>query len=349
MRILTTFLIIFSVHFTNAQDTTYFNAKWEPCNKSEAVYFRTQTKDGDNWTRTDYWANSGQIQMTGKLSSLDPEVKEGYYEWYHENGQLKHKGNYLNGKETGEHLWYFTNGELEARENWNEGVMNGIFEEYHSNGNPSIQSGFSNGLQNGRTVYYREDGSKHSEGNFLNGNRDGEWKYFGQSGELLGTNFFKTEYQLDDAGIFFKLPNDNWNLAEQSDEGITQYIFKRKEIVDPDGNKIVPAIMLYIEDASKFNGDVTLFSMQKQQQFAQAGIKVNRILIQESEDYPLSYKNAYFVECSYNSNGLDHLFYMIHLITKDDKGIQLYLDMTTNIAEEYEQEFWTTIKSLEVL
>ena len=182
----------------------------------------------------------------------------------------------------------------------------------------------------------------------MNNNRDGEWKYFGESGELLGTNFFKTEYRIENAGIFFKLPNDNWSLSDQSNQTITQYIFKRKEIVDPDGNKIVPAIMLYIEDASKFKGDVTLFSMQKQQQFINAGIKVNRILIQDSDDFPLTYKNAYFVECSYNSNGLDHLFYMIHLITKDNKGVQLYLDMTANITEEYEQEFWTTIKSLQV-
>ncbi len=349
MRLLTAILIILSALQATAQDTTYFNSKWELCDKSESEYYRIQTKNGKMWTRTDFWSGNGQIQMQGKLSSLDPEVKEGYYEWYHKNGHIKHKGNYLDGKEVGEHLWYYENGKLEAKENWLDGIMNGGFEEYYSNGYLSTQSGFVNGLQNGKTIYFREDASKHSEGDFLNGNRDGEWKYFSESGELLGTTFFKTEYTFEEGGIFLKLPNDNWSLANQTSQGISQYTFKRKEIVDPEGNKIVPAIMLYIEDASKFNEDVTMFSIQKQQQFAKAGIKIDRILVQDNKDYPLTHKNGYFVKCSYNSNGLDHLFYMIHLITKEGKGIQLYLDMTTNIAEEYEQEFWTTIKSLRVL
>lgn len=349
MKTFTTLLLGIICFATNAQDTTHFDTNWKQTTTSEAEYYRIQSKEVNFWTRSDYWSKNDQLQMKGNLSSIDPELKEGYYEWFHVNGEHKHKGSYIDGKEAGEHLWYSSKGKLQAIENWTQGVMNGKFEEYHANGNLSIRSSFVKGLQNGSTEYYREDATKHSEGKFLNGNRDGEWKYFGQSGELLGTNSFKTEYQIKEANLFLKLPNDEWKLDEQSDEGIIQYTFKRNEVVDPDGNKIVPAIMLYIEDASKFNGDVTMFTMQKQQQFIKAGVKVDRMLVQDQEDYPLTFKKGYFIKSTYSSNGLDHIFYMIHIITEDNKGIQLYLDMTTGIESEYESEFWTTIKSLRKL
>lgn len=332
-----------------AQKKTYFDADWKPTKKSESKYYRIQTKEGKLWSRSDYWTMNNQLQMKGNLSSLDPEVKEGYYEWFHENGQLKHKGNYLNGKETGEHLWYSSAAKIEAIENWTQGVMNGKFEEYHSNGNLSIRSAFLNGLQSGPTEYYREDGTKQSEGNFINGNRDGEWKYFGKSGEFLGSNTFKTEYEIPEASIFLKLPNDEWNLANQSNEGITQYIFKRNEIIDPDGRKVVPAIMLYIEDATEYKGDATVYSISKRTPFMEKGIKIETTLIQSDKNYPLSFKNGYFMKATYSSEGLDHILYMIHLITDDDIGVQIYMDMTTDIAGEYESEFWTTIKSLRKL
>jgi antitoxin component YwqK of YwqJK toxin-antitoxin module len=349
MKIFTTFLLGTLCFAAVAQDTTYFDAGWKPTTKADSKYFRIQTKEGNLWTRSDYWSMNKQLQMKGNLSSLEPELKEGYYEWFHENGQLKHKGNYLKGKETGEHFWYTSEAKIEAIENWTQGVMNGKFEEYHSNGNLSIRSAFLNGLQNGRTEYYREDGTKQSEGNFLNGYRDAEWKYFGESGDLLGTNTFKTEYEIPEASIFLKLPNDEWDLANQSNVGITQYIFKRNEIIDTDGRKVVPAIMLYIEDATKYKGDVTVYSITKRTPFMEKGIIIETTLIQSDENYPLSFKNGYFMKATYSSGGIDHIFYMIHLITDDNKGVQIYMDMTKDIAGEYESEFWTTIKSLHKL
>lgn len=348
-KLLATLLLGSFCYVVTAQDTTYFDVDWNPTTKSESKYYRIQIKEVNLWTRADFWSNNNQLQMKGKLSSLEPELKEGYYEWFHENGQLKHKGNYLNGKETGEHLWYSTEAKIEAIENWSQGVMNGKFEEYHSNGNLSIRSAFLNGLQSGSTEYYREDGTKQSEGNFLNGNRDGEWKYFGVSGELVGTNTFQTEFEIPEASIFLKLPNDEWYLANQSNEGMTQYIFKRNEIIDPEDRKIVPAIMLYIEDASNYKGDATIFSIAKRTPFMEKGIKIETTLIQSDKNYPLSFKNGYFMKASYSSSGLDHIFYMIHFITDDDNAVQIYMDMTKDIAGEYESEFWTTIKSLREL
>jgi transcriptional antiterminator len=45
-------------------------------------------------------------------------------------------------------------------------------------------------------------------------------------------------------------------------------------------------------------------------------------------------------------NARAHNLYMIHIINKDSKGIQIYLDMTKDIEKDYEQEFWTVIRSI---
>ena len=91
---------------------------------------------------------------------------------------------------------------------------------------------------------------------------------------------------------------------------------------------------------------MTQYTIVKRMQFQGRGLKVDKIFIQDNEEYPLSYKNGFVTKCSYNEKGLDHVLYMIHIINKDNKGIQVYMDMTKSLGNEYEQEFWTTMKSI---
>jgi hypothetical protein len=126
---------------------------------------------------------------------------------------------------------------------------------------------------------------------------------------------------------------------------MTEYIFKREEIEDTDGRQIIPAVMLYIQDASNYD-DLILFSSQKKAAFVSNGVKVEEILTHESKDYPLRHKNSLFYKCTYN-NGLDHVLYMIHIMTEDKKGIQLLLDMTKSIAAECEDEFISILESID--
>ena len=60
-----------------------------------------------------YWEryhDNGQIWYKGKYINGKPD---GYWEDYHTNGKLRYKGNYLNGKPDGYWEWYFYNGQLE--------------------------------------------------------------------------------------------------------------------------------------------------------------------------------------------------------------------------------------------
>lgn len=56
-------------------------------------------------------------------------------------------------------------------------------------------------------------------------------------------------------------------------------------------------------------------------------MKIDKILIHEDEDYPISYKNSYWNKCHYSQGDFDHILYMILIINKDKKGIQILMDM----------------------
>jgi hypothetical protein len=183
-----------------------------------------------------------------------------------------------------------------------------------------------------------------------NGKQDGGWLFFDEDGKLESTKLFKIDHEIKEAKMFLKLPNDEWFLAKHSDEElIIQYVFKRNEIIDPSGRSIVPAIMLYVENAKEFEQDVVLYSAQKRLAFLKIDIKVEKILIPSSQEFPISYKNAILMKTNYSNNGFEHVLYMVYIITKDNKGVQLYMDMTKDIAAEYEKEFLTTLQSIKEL
>jgi hypothetical protein len=154
------------------------------------------------------------------------------------------------------------------------------------------------------------------------------------------------DYKIPEAHMTLALPNKKWKLATHSGNGTFEYIFKRDPIPDSSGRQIIPAIMVYVEDAEKYQQDVTLFSITKSGPFLQRGVKIDQTLIQTKKEYPLTYKNAFFIKASYTQDGLAHILYMIYIINKANKGIQVYLDMTKELEERHGQEFWTTIRSI---
>jgi antitoxin component YwqK of YwqJK toxin-antitoxin module len=351
-RLLTLILLLLTSLEVSAQDsdTIYFDANWQISNHNNSAYYRIDRKENQLWRRTDYYRESNQVQMRGQVSSRDPEVKTGYFEWYYRSGKLEHKGSYANGKEVGEHTWYYENGNLEAVEKYEDGKLEGELKEYHQNGQLAMVTSFLHDVQEGMTKYYRNDGSLAAEGEFSKGDRVGIWKYYDESGKMVGTREFKTEYHLKEAGIYIKLPNSYWRLAEKYTGIKTRYVFQREPVIDSLGRAITPSITIYAEDASQYKQDITQFSIVKQTPIKDQGVEAEKMLTADNDaNYPLSIKRSYIFKCRYTDGTklrLDHLLYMVYIITMEDKGIQIYMDMTQSIAPGYEQEFISTIRSL---
>ena len=67
---------------------------------------------------------------------------------YWENGNLKEKEFYRNGKKEGEWFWYWENGSLEERGAYKNSVREGIWITYNKDGSIDQKAIFKNGRTN---------------------------------------------------------------------------------------------------------------------------------------------------------------------------------------------------------
>ena len=328
------------------QDTIYFDSKWEKSDKINAKYYRIDKKVNDLWKSNDYYLETNKVQMFGEYSSLDPEIRNGVFEWYYPNGILEHKGSYKDNKKDGEHIWYYESGVVNVVETYKMDVLDGPYKVYHVNGKINVEAFYENGIQIGNTKLYRPDGTLHSEGLFKDGDREGIWKFYDDKGNLLGTNEFKRDYLIPRTNINFKLPNSFWGLAQKVDGEPSGFIFKRESIIDSEGRDVIPAIMIYSEDASQYYQDLLIYSFARQQTIIERGVIIDTIKTPNDKGYLLALKKSVMYKCHYTDNNIDHVLYMIHAITKDNIGVQIYMDMTKELADKYEIEFINSIKSI---
>lgn len=339
------FLILFlliNYIYCFSQDTTYYDINWIKTNPSNAKYYSIVKKTNRSWQKKDYFLSNKRIQMQGTFSSIDPDVKEGYFEWYFINGQLQNKGSFSHNKKIGEHVWYYDNGNLDLVEHYKDGILEGEYSEYYSKGNLKSKSKFLKGIQEGWTTYYYENSKIQSEGIFKNGERNGIWKYYSEDGKLLGTDTIQTEYNFEKSKLYIKLPNDEWFLAVN--ESPNHFIFKRHAIIDSNQREIIPAIMIYFEDAKPYKQNLNNYSNDLLKKFTIIeNIKTEKF---GDKDYPICYKNSILYKFKYKQNNLEHVLYIVHIINSEDVGIQIYLDLTKDISKQYESEFLTTIKSI---
>ena len=150
---------------------------------------------------------------------------------------------------------------------------------------------------------------------------------------------------IKEAGLSLTLPNSEWSLKKKVEEGpMTQYFFMRSEIRDHHLQTSKPYILVVVADASKYL-NINQYSQEMQKEFDKFNLEIKSTLTRKDKDYPLKDINAIFIESTVEL-GTNQVFYMIHMINKEKKGIQIYLSMDKNLYKEHGSELWTTIKSI---
>ncbi len=121
--------------------------------------------------QTKWLTQNNRYYENGKLKEVrnlnDENNLEGEVLVYYENGNLKQKLFFINGKQTGEQRVYGENGSLIGIENWLQGK------------------------KNGKATYYFESGELGEEGQFEKGKKAGEWKTYYKSGALQKTGGYQ--------------------------------------------------------------------------------------------------------------------------------------------------------------
>jgi hypothetical protein len=76
-----------------------------------------------------------------------------------------------------------------------------------------------------------------------------------------------TPIRIPQSHIQLQLPDDNWHPSAETDTAHGINFFKRNPVTDAKGRQIIPAIMVFVEDAKKYNGDIVTFSGVKRAPF----------------------------------------------------------------------------------
>ncbi|MGL1885890.1 MAG: TonB family protein [Reichenbachiella sp.] len=230
-------IFIFSIIFfltllaTQAQlndKVVFFDDNWNECPQEKASYYGI-TEDyhlnKTSYKAIDYFI-SGAIQKTGNYSDAEREIKNGHFEWYYENGQLKEKGQYSKNMKTGPWDGYYKNGQQKEKGTYYEDTKKGYWWTWYENGqkkeerevvgqnNYHVQSrnkvmshwdSLGNQLVvkgNGLATYYHKDTlSISSSGSFKKGFKIGVWKGYSKDNRLKYEEIYKKN----------KVTGSSWN------------------------------------------------------------------------------------------------------------------------------------------
>ena len=96
----------------------------------------------------------------GLTSSLNGKVVS-----YYENGQLRERANFKDGKEEGFWEEYYENGQLKSKVNYQDGKEEGFWEDYYENGQLMMKANHKDGELDGPWEKYSEDGQLVRKGN----------------------------------------------------------------------------------------------------------------------------------------------------------------------------------------
>ncbi len=140
-------LITLSFYNVKAQvvpDTIYYNKEWKETIKDSLYYYRLLVKENSGYKAEDYYSD-GKLQMSGYYSSLNPEIKEGYFSYYTETGSLKSEGSYMADEKEGEWKKFSREGHLIVSENYKKGKLDGSYTGFYENGNKRRQEEYKEG------------------------------------------------------------------------------------------------------------------------------------------------------------------------------------------------------------
>jgi TonB family protein len=113
-------------------DTTYFNKDWILTTLDSAFYYRIRKSNGTSFNINYFFKNGTNLEQ-GEYSSISPEIKQGHFIAYYENGFKKSEYNCVNDTLQGESLDFYPSGKLKSKTHFLNNKKDGDFYEYSEN------------------------------------------------------------------------------------------------------------------------------------------------------------------------------------------------------------------------
>ena len=117
------------------EDGTMQKEHWAFCGAYEKFKSLETTAESEELTpHIEYYSN-GNVSMKGQKNSKGQ--REGIWEWFSVNGNIRWRTPYKEGKEDGIEEWFYENGKIYWRASYKEGKRDGIVECFDEQGNIS--------------------------------------------------------------------------------------------------------------------------------------------------------------------------------------------------------------------
>ena len=121
-------------------------------------YSQGDIKEGLRDGVWNFWYENGQIKS------------EGYYE----NGQIRSEKHYKDGELDGVHTEWYENGQKESEANYKNNKLNGKFNVWYENGQKKLVGNTRDDQYDGKQTIWHANGQMEGVANFKNGKQDGE-------------------------------------------------------------------------------------------------------------------------------------------------------------------------------
>lgn len=158
MKLLAILLFFILLSDAGAQTTDTLTISYTASKYDSTVFKRLVTYDAEAqvYHVTDLFL-SGQKALEGDYLSMDPGVKEefwnyhhthvkhGYFRKWHDNGQLEWEGGFDQGRIHGKVTSWYKNGQVHFTGEYRHGMPHGSFTYYHENGTVHYRADFENG------------------------------------------------------------------------------------------------------------------------------------------------------------------------------------------------------------
>ncbi|MFK7952880.1 MAG: CHAT domain-containing protein [Ekhidna sp.] len=198
-------------------------------------YCLMEINRGKPFGQIECFYENGIRSWTGRMISIDPEIKQGIALGYHKNGTLWSRAFYENDTIQGTYTSYHDNGILETEGEMVDGRKVGEWTFFYENGNPIGTIGYVNGQEDGEVLIFYDNGKINSKGKIANdlsqgywevfyksgvlankghyedGKRYGKWTYYHENGKEKEVAFYKNDVENGAASYYF----ENGNLQSQ--------------------------------------------------------------------------------------------------------------------------------------
>ena len=146
-------------------------------------------------------------QDTGKLQTL-----------YYDSGTKMSEGVLMNDMQTGEWTSWHENGNIKSTGYYVEGLKDSLWQLYDESGILTGTGMYDNDVENGTWVHYYPEGVVSDSGTYLDGMKEGLWKFYNETGSLEYTVNYKAGNMHGETTLYS--PSGNIVKVENFEEGV---------------------------------------------------------------------------------------------------------------------------------